>query len=339
MVKKEKRSRLNFIISVLVGLIIFSIFLYKAGWQALLLIWQNINFFYLLLYFLLTTFVFFLMTWRWQVIVNAYDEVSFWKLLKQTIAGYAVAYTTPSVRLGGEPLRAYMLKKEAGVDLRTGSSSVIMDKFVELTGTVIFGLVGLGLLLALPQSPMYFKLILTGLIAFTFLVLFLFYYRTVSGKGSFSSLFDFFNFGNRFDKFVKAVEDVEKKMEVFFKRYKKKFFLSFLFYLLYGLTLIVELKVLLLSFGVDVGLVAIILSLTVLGLVNFIPVPAALGFLEAGQSSLFSILEGKGEIGFALSLMLRLRALIFVALGFGLVSYFSGKQVKKKVREIEEGNQ
>ncbi len=334
----KKRSKLNFLISFLAGFFIFFIFLYKTGGEAILLLLNKINFFYLFIYLILTSSFFIFAALRWQVILNAYKDVRekkicFFRLLKQTIAGYAVAYITPSVRLGGEPLRAYMLKKEEGINLKTGASSIVIDKFVELAGTALFGVLGLILLLTIPGISLSLKIILLCLILFTFIFLFVIYYRTVLGKGVFSSLFDLFNSGS-LDQFINAVKGMEKKMEEFFKNYKKRFFLSFMFYFAYGLTAVIEMKFLFLSFGVNASIFEIALSLIILGLVNFIPVPAALGFLEAGQSSLFEILQGQGSVGFALSLLLRARSLIFVGLGFGLISYFSGKEVRKKVKEI-----
>src|SRR6056297_341232 len=102
------KKRFSSMISLVVGLGIFGIFLYKVGPEAITRIIENIDFFYLALYFILTTSIFFVLTLRWKIILEAYDKkISFFKLLRQTIASYAVAYVTPSVRLGGEPLRVY----------------------------------------------------------------------------------------------------------------------------------------------------------------------------------------------------------------------------------------
>jgi hypothetical protein len=337
--KNKLKKRLNLIISLIVGLVIFGFFLWKVGLEALMLIYENINFYYLTLYIIMTFTTFLFIAGRWQVILRAYGKkakkVTFLTLLRQSIAGYAVGYITPSVRLGGEPLRAYMLKKEADIDLRTGSTSIILDKFVELAGTTLFGVLGLILLMYVKGIPFWFKFLLFVLIVFTFLLLATIYYRTVTGKGSFSSLFNLLRLYkiSKIENFVKTLEDVEIKLEKFFKNHKKEFMISFFFYFLYGLAVILEMKYLLLSFGISANLTSIILALTLIGLVNFIPVPAALGFLEAGQSSLFYILKGEGSIGFALSIMIRLRNLFFTAVGFALISYFSGNQVRKMVRK------
>ena len=73
----------------------------------------------------------------------------------------------------------------------------------------------------------------------------------------------------------------------------------------------------------------IILTIVVMGLVNFIPVPAALGFLEAGQAGLYSLLKSSASVGLAFSLIIRLRNILVTIIGFGIISHFSGKQIIK----------
>lgn len=324
----------NLIISVLIGLAIFLFFLDRVGLGNVIDIFKNVNLFYLFIYFIISTSTFIPPVLRWKIILKGYGKkLPFLMLFKQTIAAYPISYITPSVRIGGEPLRAYMLKKEANIDLRTGSSSIIIDKFVELAGSVIFGTFGLVLLFFTP-TPFLFKIILGSVILYTFYGLFVLYYRIVTGRGSFSSLFLYFKFYkiSKIKNFVHVLEDVEKKLKKFFLKNKKEFLMSFFYYFIYGILIIFEFKFLLLGLGVDASLVTVVLSLTVLGFVNFIPVPAALGFLEAGQSSLFYALTGKGSIGFALSLIIRLRNLFFTAVGFSLISYFTGGEIEKAVR-------
>lgn len=330
------KSRWNLIASLLIGAALFVFFLERVGIGSLGSIFSNVNPFYLAVYCVVTTLAFFPTALRWQVILKAHGKnVSFWAILKYTIAGYAVSYITPVANAGGEPVRAYMLKKEKHVDLKTGSSSIIIDKFVELLGTAVLGLIGLYLFLSLPLLSGMFKIIIGILLGFTFFVLFMLYYRTITGKGSFSSLFVFLRLHKifRFRNFVHVLKNIEKKMESFFLDHKKEFLLSCLFYVLYGIIAIFEFKFLLLGLGINVSLKIIIMSITFFGIANFVPVPAALGFLEAGQSTLFSLVKNDASIGFALSLVIRARALSFVAVGFAIISHFSGKQLEKIVKK------
>lgn len=332
-----KYKKLIFASFLILGLGIFIYFLSKLGKSAVELITQNFNFYYLFIFIGITLLSCFPLVWRWQVILKAYGiKVPFIKLLKYSIVGYSFSFSTPFMRLGGEPLKAIMLKQECGVDYKTGSSSLVMDKFVEFLGTILFGTVCVILLFFLPIN-FYFKLILFVLILFASFLLFYFYYRIKKSKGVFSSLFCFFRLNKIKDwnKFVDILKEIEKKINYFFINHKKAFWLSFFFYCMSGTFFILEFKYALLIFGVDASITEIILAITMLGIANLTPVPGGLGVLEGLQSGLFHVIKGEGSIGMALVLLLRVRALLFVVLGyllalhFGFLKFFKDYKNKK----------
>jgi len=330
-----KRRDLGFIIFLTLGFGLFFYFLFKFGAEAATLIYENINFKYLGIYFIIFLFTFFPLAWRLQVILKSHKKhVGFFSLLKQTIAGYAVSYVTPSVRMGGEPLRVYMMKKENNIDAKTGSSCIVIDKFVEFAGSAVYGIIGLGLIMFIPGVTFTMKLILGVAVFIATSSLLFFYYRTIKSKGSLSSLVKIFKFNKtkKGQKFLGAVLEVEKKMAEFFIKDKRAFFISFLFYCLSGILFILEFKFLLLSIGVSSNLIELVILITLLGLANVAPSPGGIGFLEATQSGLFYALKGSGSIGFALSLIVRCSGFFIVTLGFLLISQFSGKEIWKKMK-------
>lgn len=327
------KKQVNLAISIIIGIIIFGYVLSRVGIENIAKVLKSINLFYLLLYFVFTSCEPFAAALRWRMIIKAYNKkTSFFMLVRQTIACFAISYLTPCAKIGGEPLKAFMFKKEAKVDMRTSATTVIIDKFIEFAGSILFGIIGLGLIVYTPRFSMPTKIILGFLVALSIAILFWFYYGIISKKGAFSYLFNLFRLNKRkkLKKFGESLISVENKIERFFVHHKKEFWLACLFYFPYGIALIFATKFLLLGFGFNASLKMIILVLIVLGIANFIPVPAALGVLEAGQSSLFSITQKNASLGFAFSLIERLRNILFVALGLGIISHFSGKQLVKK---------
>ena len=108
------KKKINLIISFILGLIIFAGFIWWLGPEAVAMIVENLMWRYLFIFLLLSLTPFLFITLRWKIILSAYKKkVAFWTLFRQVIAGNAISYVTPSARIGGEPLRAYMLKKEA----------------------------------------------------------------------------------------------------------------------------------------------------------------------------------------------------------------------------------
>ena len=325
------RSKI-FLIGFIIGIILFFYFIYKLGPEALVLISSNLNLRYFGIYCFLTVFTFIPLAWRLQVILKSHGEkVSVWSLFKQGIAGFAVSYTTPSVRIGGEPLKVYMLKKENNVDMKVGSSAVILDKFIEFLGTMGYGLIALIVLLLIPGIPNSWRAIFLIIVGIGFWILFVFYKRTMNKQGSFSSLFVLLRLSRFSDekKILPALKDMEAKMENFFKNHKQTFIMGCFFYFISAVVIFLEYKFLFLTIGVSLTFPQLFLFLTLLGLVNFVPIPAALGILEAGQAGLLQVLKGEGSIGLAISLLIRVRNLFFVAIGFLILSEFSGKEFYK----------
>ena len=323
-----------FIIFLILGVILFGIFLNKLGKDALLLITQNFSLKYLLIYSGITLCAFAPLVWRWKVILSAYNiKISFWTLLRIQLAGYCISYITPSARIGGEPLKIYMLNKECNVDLKTGTSSVIMDRYLELIGSIFLGLIGVIIFLFMPEISISIKLILGGLITISLIIIFFFYYRLAKNKGFFSSILKALSNIKRHPKVYRTLLDIDNQMSDFIINKKKEFFYSLSFYFLSGFLFILEFKYALLSFGITSTLTELILIVIMIGIVIFIPVPMALGFLEGGQTALFNIIKGDGNIGMALSLIHRMRGIIISLIGFLLIIQFSGLQILEEYKK------
>ncbi|MFH1500341.1 MAG: lysylphosphatidylglycerol synthase transmembrane domain-containing protein [archaeon] len=337
--KNENLKRILLAIALVLGIVLFLYFVYEFGQAAIEIVTKNFHWGYLLIYALLTLFAFVPLTMRFKVILSAYGEhPSFWILLKQTIATYTLSYITPAVRIGGEPLRAYMLKKECNIDYKTGSSSIILDKFVEFFGSLVLAMIGLVTMLVVPGIPWSLKILFIVILIISFFITLGFYFRTIMGKGSFSSLFEMARLHKirNWQGVPAAIREVESMAETFFKEHKMRLFISSLFYLMTGIIFFLEIKFLLLSFGISSSIVELILVINIWGLVHFLPVPGALGFLEATQTTLFEALKGEGSVGLALALLIRVRSLFVVALGFLLISQFSGKLVLKEFKEKQK---
>jgi hypothetical protein len=335
------KRKVSLFISLLVGIALMIFIFWHLGLDSLKILYHNLNYKYFLVYVFLTTTIFFINSLRLKVILNAYREkVSLLRLVKQNIAGFAMAYVTPSVRLGGEPIKVYMLKKECNVGFRTGSSAIILDKFVEIIGTIFVGLIGLVILIAIPGVPVNIKWLLFLITFFGSIILYYFYKRTIQKKGSFSSLYKLLRFYKitKWKSLLKVLKDVELKMHRFFVFNQKEFLLSFLCYLFYFIVNVVEFKFLFLSFGVDLEIIEIVLVIVVLGIVNFVPIPAALGFFEVSQSGLFKLLKESAGTGLAFSILVRARNIVFTIIGFAIISQFSGKQIIEREKILDENS-
>lgn len=306
------------------GISLFILFLYKFGMEAFQIIKLNINFYYFFIFVAIVLISFLPYVMRFKVIIDSFGKkVSLIQLIKQTIAGFSVSYVTPASRLGGEPVRIYMLKKESNIDYITATSSVFIDKFVEILGSALYGIIGLILLMQLPGLSLNFKILFGFLVFLALLLLYWIFHRYKHGKDVISKVIRFTNIKDH-------VREIDKQVHKFFKYKKKILFKSFMYYVISGVFFILEFKFLLLSIGVDTSLGELILIINVWGILNFVPSPGSIGFLEVGQAGLFHLLQGSSAEGLAMTLVLRSGYLLVVCLGFFIISKFGIKQFFKK---------
>lgn len=315
------------IISLVVGFLLLAYFIHRLGVGTLFHIFQNANLFYLVLYFALTILCYVFLTLRWQIILKAHKEVvGFWILFKATLAGFAVSYITPSARLGGEPVRVYMLNKHSRTDIKRAFSSVIIDKFLELFSVAVFGIVGLGLFFYYPTT-LELKIFIGSLILIIILVMSILYFRTVAGRGSISTVMRLLRFKK---EKIHAARKVEKEMNGFFINNTREFKQTIWVSLFYMMTMVLEMKVVMLALGADVPFLFAILVLVVLGATNFVPVPGSLGVFEAGEIGLFHFIAANASLGFATSLVIRANSLVLVVAGLVILFLFSKKHILDK---------
>ena len=86
----------------------------------------------------LWVFLYMANAWSWSVILNdgAAPKVSFWRVYKYTISGYALNYVTPVGLLGGEPYRIMELTPYVGAS--KAASSVILYAMMHIFFPFLF---------------------------------------------------------------------------------------------------------------------------------------------------------------------------------------------------------
>src|SRR5690606_37431819 len=94
---------------------------------------------WLAFYALLVTTLYLGFALRWRALLRAFgSDLPLARLYGIRLAGLSVGSLTPAAKLGGEPLRAYMLARD-GVAPGVAMASVIVDRGVELIANAVFG--------------------------------------------------------------------------------------------------------------------------------------------------------------------------------------------------------
>jgi hypothetical protein len=273
--------------------------------------------------------------------------VPFFVLLKAKLAAYTGNYLTPFLRMGGEPLRALILKKERYVRFRKGLATVIVDKILEFSSGIIFLAVGIFYIIYEYALPI--KTELTLAVALIVFILFfaLFFFALMKRHGFFTLALRIsgmrkIKYGNvKYGEFAhRHFKVVEDEITAFFKENKKTVIIVVLLSMLIELIMI-SLFMLLTSFlGFRISLIQGIVLFTLIIFSQLIPTPASLGSFEGMLAFTFSLFGIGAGTGVAFSLVIRALEVLTTLIGFIFFSQYGWKMMaflkgKAKARRLQ----
>lgn len=310
--------------AVILGLGILYLLLQKIGLREVIRNFKDFPLIGFISVFSITTLSILITCEKWRLILGAYGyNIRFSKLLIFKLAGWAVSYLTPSLFIGGESVRAYMIKKEEKVPWSWALSSIIADKALE--GTIGSFVILLGVVF------LFFRKLLSGGLRIFLLVLVVFFLYILlrlfknSKRGFASSLLHLFRLDKLklFRKWQKGIDNFDQGLSSLFKSHKRIFFSGlFLSCLSCALTLL-RYKTIIYFLDLEVSLYQIIIIYALTILVVVIPfIPGAFGTYESIQAFSFAILGLGSQVGVACIFIMRIIDLIMVGLGLIFLSYF-----------------
>jgi uncharacterized protein (TIRG00374 family) len=249
-------------------------------------------------------------------------------LFMSKLAGEAVNQLTPLANLGGEPLKAYLLRQQSPTS--RGLASVVINKTAQLFTGLGFTAVGLSLVILhwdLPQAAPLPVQAGLGVLALATAALLVGLWR--GQRHLFSSLLGFVRrFGIRLDiierRVAKAVR-IDENISSFYGQYKGRFAAVLAFHACGWLLGTCETWVILrgLGVGVDFEIAFLITSLTVVINSLFFFMPSNIGVLEGGQVFLFLTLGLDPALGLSLGIVKRMRKIFWISVGWLFLTHLS----------------
>ncbi len=275
------------------------------------------------------------LTLKWYVINKSMGiNIPFWHLYFYRLAGYCISYVTPGPRIGGEPVMANLLKKR-GVDYVKSLSAMLVDKTFDASSsgiTFVIGVLAAITWLALPSDTKYLMILIAAI--FCALIIY-FYSRMLQGKDFLLKILSITSLDRLgiVKKYRQKIVSFEKISIRFYKKEKTAFVaaavLAFTGVILTFFEYFFVLKIL----GQSTSVLGIFLMVSFVGIALLLPIPAAIGSLEAGQVFAASLNSLKSSIGLGVSFIIRARDVVWVSLGFLLLAYF-GFDIKRFFRRL-----
>jgi len=334
------RKIILFILSLLIGLAIFSFVTTEVGKEEIvkafsLFSWQGI-----FLVIFLTALIALISVLRLKYVVKKYGkEISLSETTELWAAGFAVSFLTPVAILGGEVLIIYVLKKIHRFSWKKSIAAAFVNKVMDASAFFPFLILGL---LVFPVLSDYFpsgKMIFFGSgVTIFFVVLLAFFYIKSFKKESILEII-LKLFGSSKKKVEekrggRIIMNAEKEVLEFFGLKKRTMwiglFLSFIKYLL----ILARIWAIIFFFQ---GGSSILRALSIYGFFNLsslIPVPAMLGSLEIIESLVFESLEMGANVGVAFSLMIRSMDLLLVLAGIVFLFKIGMKLAGMKITDF-----
>lgn len=326
--------------ALLLGILAVGIILYQVGFGEIMTLLAGASITFILCYLIVSWLIAVVLTWKWGLILHSQGhDISYNKLFAYRLVGYSVSYLTPTAHVGGEPIRAYLLKRE-DVPINTAFSTILIDKSVEIMVNVAFFFIGVLIFIATVSVPANVKVLLIVGSLVLVLLMVLFVLGILDKRSMFVRIFRFFRLHKvkRLQPVEKNLAQIEKQIENFY-RTKPDYFVAMVFFiiLLWAL-MFLEYRFALLIFGHFATPIQVFLILTGVGLAYAVPIPAAMGTLELGQLSAAKVLDLNSATGIALAFIIRIRDLLWTAIGLVFLIYyqFSFKRLTKESTEIDK---
>lgn len=287
--------------------------------------------------------VYALNAWAWKATIEGNiggkAPISFWRIYRLTITGYALNYATPVGGLGGEPYRIMELSKD--IDRQHATSSVILYAMMHFLAHFWFWFVSIFIYLALAavgDLPLTTAtaIVLAVIVVFCLLAFYLFSkgYRNGLVKyvlGVVSRIPGLRKYTMRFwARHAEAIGNIDMQIASLHGQDKRAFYKSLTYEFLSRIIQSSEVLFMLLLFGIDCGGGAEGLVLTYLhsilivafttlfaNLIGFLPMQ--LGVQEGGFVLSIAALGLSAAVGIFVSIICRVREIVWILIGILLM--------------------
>ncbi len=269
-----------------------------------------------------------LMTARgWQLLWALGLPVKLSSLCAYRLSANAVSYLTPGPHFGGEPLFVYLLHQQQQIPLAVATTSVALDRLLELLASIVVLICSLVMLIATGSVP--FAGSGTLLLAFIMLGVLIALLRALfTGKRPLSGIISWFmRVSSKYHvlssdtalRLLRAIIQGETMAESLWHEHRRSFLLANLCSLGHWLGMLAEFW--LMSFFLGEALSwSQLLALVITARLTFLtPLPAGLGVLESALPWVTGSLGLGSGLGLSLCLLIRFRDILFSLAGLGLI--------------------
>ncbi len=268
-----------------------------------------------------STIMYSIEAYGWKVVLGrAAQGVPFWRLLTIRTAGEVVNMTTPAY-LGGEPVKAFLLKRY-DVPMAEGAASVVIAKTTMTIAEVFYILTGIALAFwMLGAGSSAGQTITAALVSVGLLVCSIAGFVFIQQRGLFASILSLVKkLGVRIrslETHEEHLRSIDQTIRNFYRHHQHAFYASMALYFLGWMAESLEVFGIIYVLG---GSVSALSALSIGALAVFIKggsflIPGSLGAQDAGNLLLLQAFGYSDVMGITFALLRRFRELVWIGIG------------------------
>ena len=265
-------------------------------------------------------------TWQMALTGVPLDAVWLYRMWKVRMVGEVFNNVLPAASMGGEPVKAVLLKKHYGVGYREGTASLILAKTINLIALVAFLAAGFVLMAYSPALPDTYKSAAgLGLGAFALGIFLFFAVQRLKFFSVAGSWFGRWRLGRRIEDLLHHVRDMDDRLAGFYSGHWIRFAGAVGLGLVNWLLGAVEIYVTMVFIGRPISFADawIIESAAQLVRAGTFFIPASIGAQEGTFLLVYGAMTGSPALGAAVAVVRRLREIIWILWGLLLGSVYT----------------
>lgn len=263
----------------------------------------------------------------WQVTMDSVDTSLRWagRLFVVRMIGEAYNNITPMASMGGEPIKAWLLKSNYGIGLSESGASLILAKTASMFSLVMF--VGVAVVIGFSHEAFttaHKTMASVGLAWLVFNVVVFFLMQHFRLTTFTATRLGKTRLGQRLGRLVAGMHNVDDQFARFYKHQRKRLALSMAYAMLNWMLGVVELYLILSLIGHPVSWSEAWLIEAMVQMIRTVAffIPAGIGAQEGALMITCGAIVGSPSVGIAAALVRRFRELIWIGLSLLLAAAF-----------------
>ena len=279
------------------------------------------------------------LTWHLTLTSIPLSAKGLYRTWKVRLVGESFNAVMPAAGMGGEPVKAALLKSRYGVGYGEATASIILARTINLIALILFLVIGFAFMLGAPALPASYKVMAgAGLVVLgfgTFVVFAVQRLRFTSLAGSWLSQW---RFAKRVERVLHHIFEMDARLVRFYTAHRQRFAWAALWAFLNWVLGAIEIYYALYFLGYPVSFVDawIIEAVAQLVRTGTFFIPASIGAQEGAFLLVCAAMTGSPALGVAVAVIRRIREIVWIVWGMGLGLMYSLKPAAEHVTAAED---